>query len=459
MTTTRVEDSGLTFEVPINGGLDGDAVLARVDIAEMGCLGLEAPGGRWELDSVRLFDREHLTIRPVEVRVGTRAVEITVFTAASAEDAEVAAALAYAIASLVGAPIRAPDLAEVLLPDDFRARHGRLWARQFERECYERLVAAGVGDAERVEVPSLRGTLAVGPRLLAQVRRTADPAMALRDGFRRVVWIDREDVHVGHTTVMAVGESEVRLGTWARGVPTLLAAGTLHAVALEDGLTTTYLPLPVVADVPRALWLTEDLLLAPAMDDTNWYAFVERSRSSVITDVNALAGPKLAVTTADTGQLTTWTPEAVVALDRSAQNALRSGAVIAMLIIAGADGVIEPKELAAFRDWLDAASKRTGPMAVLFPLGAADAVVLLNATTKSNIPVTSLFVTTLAALKGHVSRRARHEYADELRALALHVAEASSGTGWFAFLRPKVSAEERTALETVDTMLARITSA
>lgn len=453
------EDTGLTFEIAVEGGIDGDAVLSHVGIADLGCLESELPGGRWAPDSVRLFDREHLTIRPVEVRVGQRTIEVTVFVGASAEDAEIASAFAFAIAQVAGASVRAPDLEEVLLPDDFRARHGRLWARQFERESFDRLIALVTGEVPRVEVPSLRGTLAVGPRLVTQLKRTADPAMSLRDGFRRVVWIELEDVHVGHTSVRAFGENELRLGTWARGVPTLLAASTLHAVALEDGHTTTHVPLAAVIDVPRATWLTEDLLLVPGLDDTTWNGFLERVRSSVVTDIAALAGPKLEAVVADTSQLKEWAPAALAGLDRSAQNALRSGVVIATLIIAGADGVIEPNELEAFRTWLDEASKRPGPMAVLFPNGASDAVALLDSTTRSKIPVASLFVTALSALKGHVSRRARHAYAEELRALALRVAEASSGPGWLAFLRPKVGQAERTALDTLDTMLARITSA
>lgn len=454
----RWKDSGLTFEIAREGGVDGDAVLALVNIPDVAGLGTDTPGGKWAPYRVLQFDRERLTIRPVEVRVSAHTIEVTVFTGAAAADAELGAALAFAIGTVAGADIRVSELGERLPPADFRANCGALWARQLERDTYEALLTQGA--TERVELTTLRGTLAVGPHLTTQARRTADPAMALRDCFRRLMWIDLEDVHLGHTGYTAVGDGEVRIGSWARGVPTLLDAGSATVVALEDGLTTTHVPVAALLDSLGcdSTWLSEDHLLLPALEGTAWDALLARLAKHVVTDLATIAGPKQHGADPDRVLLEEWTPAKVATLDRFAVNALRKGAVIAALIIAGADKVIEPSELDAFRAWLTEAATHEGPTAALYPNGAADAVPLLEAALKSKIPVGALFVTTLSALKSHVSRRARREYADDLRALALHVAHASPGVGWFAFLRSKVSHEERTALDTLDAMLAKITA-
>lgn len=454
----RWQDSGLTFEIPVEGGVDGDAVLALVNIADVAGLGTEEPGGRWEPGRVRLFDRERLTIRPVEVRVSPHTIEVTVFTGASAADAELGAALAFAIGTVAKTSVRASDVGERLPPDDFRGRHGTLWARQLERDTYEALLAQAGGG--RVDLATLRGALALGPRLVAQAKRTPDAAVALRDGFRRLMWIDLEDVHLGHTGVIPVGEGEVRVGAWTRGVPTLLDAGSAHAVELHDGPNTTLVPLAALIDAmdDQATWLSEDHLLLPGVDGEAWDALIGRLASHAVADVTTLAGPKLPNAKPDPEQLEDWTPDAVRKLDRFAIGALRKGAVIAMLLVAKADKVIEDAELDAFSAWMTAAAARPGPMGTLFPNGALDAVPLMRAAMASKIPVGALFVTTLSALKTHVGRRARREYADELRVLAVHVAESSQRTGWLAFLRPKVGREEAASLDTLDGMLAKMTA-
>lgn len=454
----RWKDSGLTFEIAREGGVDGDAVLALVNLPDVAGLGTDNPGGRWAPYRVLQFDRERLTIRPVEVRVSAHTIEVTVFTGAAAADAELGAALAFAIGTVAGADIRVSELGERLPPADFRANCGHLWARDLERDTYESLLTQAT--TERVELATLRGTLAAGPKLVAQAKRAPDAAIALRDGFRRLMWIDLEDVHLGHTGVSAIGDRELRVGSWARGVPTLLDAGSAHAVALEDGHTTTHVPVPALIDAldREATWLSEDHLLLPAVEGAAWDALLARLKDHVVTDLATLAGPKLQGADPDRLLLETWSPAAVATLDRFAVNALRKGAVIAALIIARADKVIEPAELDAFRAWIAEAATHEGPTAALYPNGAADAVPLLEAAMKSKIPVGALFVTTLSALKSHVGRRARREYADDLRALALHVAHASPGAGWFGFLRSRVSHDERAALDTLDAMLAKITA-
>lgn len=152
--------------------------------------------------------------------------------------------------------------------------------------------------------------------------------------------------------------------------------------------------------------------------------------------------------------LSDWSPEATSSLPEPALEQLRIGALVAVLFVAAADGHVENAEMNALTAWLDSAAKRPGPIGALFPDGHRRALTLLSSIIGDKNSLRAQLAASMASLDGAVTPAARKAYTDEVRALALSVAEASRGTGWFSLLNPQISPEERTMLKALDHLLA-----
>ena len=156
----------------------------------------------------------------------------------------------------------------------------------------------------------------------------------------------------------------------------------------------------------------------------------------------------------ETPPLTSWTPTAVGRLPEEVRDALRRGYAVVLLAVAGADGNLDAKEVAAFTTWLAGALERDGPAAALLPGGPGPVMAHLERLLSAKETADSAIFATLDALNRHCRPRARRAYASQLRAVAKVIAEASDG-GIFELWR-KISPQEQHALDVLDTLLATL---
>ncbi|MCJ8272695.1 MAG: hypothetical protein MJK04_25280, partial [Psychrosphaera sp.] len=236
--------------------------------------------------------RNKVTARTLEVEYDGDHFQVCVFTASSAEDYDMAIKLVGAVAKICKARIT-PEDQETMNLADFEQQFDVDWVKSHSNHALNAVFDMFGNSLEKKhQVSGVTGLMTIGPKIYQQV--TEDPD-ALADAFfyrlKKLNYLRSEGIHQS-LLVVADGQTHntrVRQTSYAQGTETLLY--DLNSVV---GLTvndTSMLKVGLSALVKllpgQAVWLSEELLLAPALNDEQWQALLQQAESVELQDLSA----------------------------------------------------------------------------------------------------------------------------------------------------------------------------
>jgi hypothetical protein len=452
--------------------LHGDVTFVLPDVGEIDLadLGPEV-GGEWTdgdgFDALRPFED---SIRPVEVRKVGADVEIRVPAGASPADLGLAVRLAAEIAEEKAVPVVTDGVRRS--PTLHLAEFDEAWAETTSNRAYGQVLDA-LRAGGTIELSLAGYAAALGARTWAQIRDTSDPAAALRGRLARLVDVATDDDFFKASIMgLKLPSGVVQMQSWARRLEALLDA-RVHGVNVQIGHGGSDALLVRSADLiaalgDRATFLTDDLYVTPLLDDADHDALIAALRPKAVSGPDRLGGgpgspggparPGPGGASQETSKwsgtpITRWDAASVASLGEDARMMLISGYAAVMLLVAGADGNVDKKELNAFFKWLGGELDQPGATSALLQSGPEIVLAALATMAKGDVNPAQSIMGLMVMLKERVAPNIRMSYTNDLRSLGKAVAEASGGSLLF-FWKSKIDANEQKMLDALDSLLA-----
>jgi hypothetical protein len=236
------------------------------------------PGTPWPSGIRHLF-REGVSTRTTEITYDGSELAIRIFSMASAEDVELAVALAEYMAEHAGTAEVESESGGTLVAGELASFYSADWALRKVESGY-RVLSALVRDGKGpIEVPGPNRTFCFGPRVMLQLG-PEQPHLRLLEAIRRVQWIPVRTA----ATFVATAKSdqrEIKLAMWLGEevfFPIVDYAG-IAADPTADKPEVFLIPYARVAELAGDRWTPVDEkqgLLADCSDD--WPELVAAAR-------------------------------------------------------------------------------------------------------------------------------------------------------------------------------------
>ncbi len=402
-------------------------------------------GGEWPRGtSYAYLDKR--SVRPVEVEYDGKDFSARIFAASCPDDYTLGLKLVETVARASGALIE-PEDGEAQNADVLARNYGRDWIKEHCLTTLRMVIGNYLKDKDGVmQLMGTRAELKAGKRFLEpMLADTSNFARTFFDRFRRLNYIDQEDVFMASLIVLSDKDSgrEARIAVYSEAVPTVLAAKADAIVLRPDTLMRPEAEdepqLMIAVDTLAALmdgqgyWLSEHLYFAPGLDQAGFTALMDRARSHAITDLFAVAKPVEAEETTTTSPFSSdqW------------RDLLRAPLLV-FAVVAGADGTIDKKEIRKFQEQLlAAATGHQGLMRELITALLADMEAQTRAVLGGEVEPVEALKRVAAALDGRLPADEAQAVKIELLRMGKGIAEASGG--FFGF-GSKISKAEKQAL-------------
>lgn len=405
----------------------------------------------WPEGTHYLYVDEH-SVRPVEVTLEDGRLQVRIFICSSPVDYRLALNLVRAAAEVLEAPIEPENEDAPLAPADFAERYGDDWIRRHCLTGLKSFVQMYKSASDRLTLAGARAELEAGPRFMEPL--LAAPAVFPQEffeRFRRLNYLDR-DHSVFNAALMDVKNNEgqrVTLATYGEGVPTVISAKA-DVVCLANEGASLHVRFEEFARLlgKRAVWLSEDVLLAPESLGAEWQELVRQAMSAHMPDLFEDAKAEAQAPVTDRA----FAPATRNSFSEEEWGLLQLSPVYVFLLVAAADGKISKKEIAGFHAKLaDFGLKHSGliqeVVLSLIPR-LAEAVEAAGEMADKLVEVlaacTGLLGSTLSPEDGETFKRGLYE---------LGVAVAESSGGFFGFGK-RIGKREKEALAALAELLA-----
>jgi hypothetical protein len=374
--------------------------------------------------------QDQVTARSVEVQYDGARFEVRIFTASAPEDYALAVKLVAAVAKAAHAAI-VPEGAQPLSLVEFNREYDASWIMG---HCHHGLNAVFDVFADSLEkghqISGVTGLMTIGPKIFTQMNAVGDEvAKTFFYRLKKLNYINQQDIYQSDLVVVKddTSNTHLRLAAYGEGVETLLCDKNT-VVGLSTGESSMIKV--ALTDMPgllgdKALWLSEEILLLPALQGDQWEALIEAALFVTIEDLapysydpqNDPFEDKTPPVKVNTGSLT---PEQ--------KDKLAYAPMVVFCLVAGADQKIDAKEINTFQREL--VTSLTTDSATLQPI-LIDAISefkprishLLN----DGVDIQNLLVEIVELLDGSLSVKEAMSFKLSLLRMATKVAEASGG--------------------------------
>jgi hypothetical protein len=406
--------------------------------------------------------QENKSARALEVEYDGSTFQVRIFAASSPYDYGLAVKLTAAVAKLYGADISPEDNNKMGL-SDFVATYNEDWIEDHSKTSLSMIVGAHADDPEAVaQIGGVGATMEMGPRVKGQLMENKDTlAQEFYTRLKRLNFIHLEDVYQSSIILLSneEGSKSVRVTTLGEGVPTLLHdKNTLVALVSDRDLeeesndTRIYVPLYMLPDIigRNAKWLSEDLLLVPALEGDAWRSMIEKARSFHVDDIFDYGFDPENDPFADEQRETTAAPEGDLTEEELQTLAYAPMAVFCM--VAAADGNIDKKEIEAFRQELLKGLLTDSEILIRVTMGAMEGfeeMIMKLLSQEENI------LEKLMGVRVILDNRLPAEEADKFRSslMTLGEAVASASGGFLGIFGSKIDKKEKKVLSALSELL------
>jgi len=403
--------------------------------------------------------RDRVSVRSIETAFEKGSLQVRILSASSPDDYALAAALVDAVATKHAALVSSED-SEPLAVAEWRTRYGLAWQQEQCRALVGMVVRMYEREKNTLRMSGTRAEFQAGRRVMEPL--LADPANQQERffaAFRRRNYLEHEGVY---------GPSLMRVSLKQNGnhaVLSVVGPGVATALSTEAGFVvltdlTESLNLPFddfVAIASESLtWIDDGTALTPSYAAEAWQELVAAARPKAVKDFaerpdllrKPEAKPQPSPATAAAEE-----PKDELGLTERQWAAIAAAPVIVFMLVAGADGKADSREVRAFGKKLAESlggSSRIMKGAVM--RAAPNLELLVEKLAENGVEgMAKLLVAARQLVDETVGRGEGHRFASALYALGEAVASASGG-GFFG-LGNKISAEERVILDGLKKLL------
>ena len=319
------------------------------------------PNGGWP--EIAHVYQDGVSVRAIETAMEGDRLQVRIMAYSSPDDFALAAAITDQVASQFGKEIE-PEDNESMSVDRWREEYGLEWQREQAKTYLQMLVSMYTSDRHDgvLRMWGTRQEFLVGPRVM-------DPLLADPDNFsknffervRRLNYLEREDVF-GPSLLAAREEGSGKQAVFCvlgEDVPTALSSQAAFVVLNHAGLGSereddgqTTLTFDDFADIAgdSLTWLGDGVALTPAYQGDAWQTIIDAAktkqtgffdRPELLRDPSEDEGNGSASPAGDDA--------APFGISNEHWELLAHSVIAVFLIIAGADGTVDKKEVQAFQ--------------------------------------------------------------------------------------------------------------
>jgi hypothetical protein len=245
---------------------------------------------KWPLGFTYIY-LDKVTARTLEVEYDGNHFEVRIFTASSVADHQLAVDLVTAVATVANARIT-PEDHETLNLAEFKNKYNLDWCEEY---CHHSLNSVfdmfGNSLEKGHQVSGVTGVITIGPKVHQQITQSEKGiATGFFSRLTKLNYINDEDIYQSPVNIVHddVNNTSLRFSSWGAGVETLLCdMNTVVGVATGE----TSIIKVALADLPNILpeqtqWLSEELLLVPALSTDDWQDFLQAAEPYIIDDAS-----------------------------------------------------------------------------------------------------------------------------------------------------------------------------
>lgn len=400
--------------------------------------------------------QDKLTARALEIEYDGDHFQIKVFTASSAQDFMLAIELTQAVAEVCGGRIT-PEDQETQSLESFINHYDKDWAQQYaKRSITNVLKMFGETIEKGHQISGVTGLMTIGPRVYSQITQQPDNAPeAFFNRLRRLNYINDEPVYQSPVNVVndPANDQFLRLSSWGENVETLLCdRNTVVGVSTGEH-SMIKVSLTDIARLlgDKAVWLSEELLLVPALKSEQWQAFLQQAETVAINDLSAYCFD--AENDPFHGEGFNLEGE----LSEQEFNLLVYAPVAVFCLVAGADRKIDSKEINAFqRELVKGVSVESKTLQKVLMEAASDFQPMVKYLLSDEVDLDSIMPRVVKVLDSRLTAQEAMHFKVSLLRIGTLVAQASGGV--LGIFGDKVCKAEKSVLADLTTLFGLVES-
>lgn len=397
-------------------------------------------------DSYLYIDQE--SVRPVETSYNEGTFQARIFANSSPGDYELAIKLITEIAKQYNVAIE-PEDNDAMDVDGFLEQYDANWIKEHTTSMLRMLVASFQNEGATFTLSGTVRELKAGPRFFSQL--LADPnnaVSAFHDRFRALNYLENHAyIANGIGLQNESGELEVMISIYGPDVDTVLSDGVDAINVRCEGPEQYYVTLVQLAEAlgEKAIWLSENILLAKAVKEEEWNKLIESIKPVAKTEVFDFGKPCKEKSSSEN--------EGYKAIFSSDEwQSLMYSPIVTFALVAAADGSIDNKEVVSFQQQLIKGLVVDNPiMQQLMIEIIPNLDKLIKDVLEGKVDPKSILEDVTLAIDSKLPSDEGMEYKLSLMQIGKAIAESSGG--FLGLLGSKISKEETQALAALTVIL------
>lgn len=308
---------------------------------------------RWPKGHTLIY-RDLVSVRPLEIHFDGHNFKIKIFTPSSPDDYQLAISLIHALVTIGGGKI-VPENSQEIALSTFKGHYNTAWAKTHSLKSFRNLLDAFNESKVPIKMSGPKAEIELGPRMMEHLHKNeANMAVSFFERFRLLNYMEEEKVC--RPSLLSLKSKNhgisVSLAEFREGSPSVFNTNTdLIGLKSNSNDTKGQITLEKMIEVlgNDALWLSENLLLAPGYKGRKWSKFFEKASPYFVFGLfeseNAEAKDSEETLEYNNGHYSRMFSEAE-------WNDIIYAPLLVFGVVANSDGKIEANEIKAFSELL-----------------------------------------------------------------------------------------------------------
>jgi hypothetical protein len=236
---------------------------------------------RWPKGHTLVY-RNRVSVRPIDIHFDGHTFAVKIFAASSPEDYAVAISLIQAIISMGGGKVTPENSHEMGLAT-FKIHYNPAWVKNHSLKSFRNLIETFHDSKVPIKMTGVKADIELGPRMVEHLlRKESTMAVSFFERFRILNYMAEENVY--QASLLSLKSKNhgiaVSLAEFKEGLPTVFNISTdLIGLKSTTNNTKGQITLEKMIEVlgNDALWLSENVLLAPGYKGRQWSKFFEKA--------------------------------------------------------------------------------------------------------------------------------------------------------------------------------------
>lgn len=236
---------------------------------------------RWPKGHTMIY-RNRVSVRPLDVHFDGHNYTVRIFAPSSPEDYQLALSLIHALVTIGGGKIKPENSHEIGLAT-FKGQYNTAWAKTHSLKSFRNLLDAFHETKVPIKMNGPKAEIELGPRMIEHLNKNeATMAGNFFERFRLLNYMDEEKLC--QPSLLSLKSKNhgisVSLAEFREGLPTVFNTSTdLIGLKSTTNQTKGQITLEKMIEVlgNDAMWLSENLLLAPGYKGAKWSKFFEKA--------------------------------------------------------------------------------------------------------------------------------------------------------------------------------------